>query len=211
MKHVRAVVLALTAVVGVAASAQQPTPTAPAPAPSPAEEHVVAPSLPDQPNKEGLVRPSGSMPTDAAGYVRSNVGPVDPSAPTPVPAPGGNASTGGPRTGAVPPGQAPPAARGPAIVRAAYLSVIGTVTFYRKGDSLTVLEKSGYRRTVKLAAGASTYPGLAVGDRVVARIPLSNKPTDGKGGPLVADLVERQKAPSARATSTLEKAESPPR
>lgn len=209
MRKPHAVALLLGALFAVAARAQQPTPNPPQPAPSPASEHVVAPSLPDQPNKEGVVRPSGSISTDAAGWVTTNQGPIDPTAPTPVPV-GRTAGPGVSGGGGAP----PPTAQGPKgapIVKAAYLSVIGTVTFYRKGDSMTVLEKNGYRRTVKLAAGASTYLGLAVGDRVVARIPLSSKPTDGKGSPLVADLVERQKPPSARATSTLEKAESPPK
>src|SRR5450759_2943173 len=67
------------------AAAQQATPT-------PVEQHVVAPSLPDQPNKEGVVRPSGSMPTDSEGYVRTNRGAVDPSSTSP--APGGAAAQG---------------------------------------------------------------------------------------------------------------------
>ncbi len=59
------------------ASAQQPAPT-------PIEQRVVAPSLPDQPNKEGVARPGGSMPTDSEGYVRTNRGPVDPTAEKPT-------------------------------------------------------------------------------------------------------------------------------
>ncbi|HEX2798615.1 MAG TPA: hypothetical protein VHQ44_02985, partial [Thermoanaerobaculia bacterium] len=65
------------------AAAQQATPT-------PIEQHVVAPSLPDQPNKEGVVRPSGSMPTDAEGYVRTKQGAIDPTSTT-SPAPAGTA------------------------------------------------------------------------------------------------------------------------
>src|SRR5450631_1559444 len=86
MKLARAAVLTLAAVVGFSANAQQ------TPAPTPAQEHVVAPSLPDQPNKEGVARPSGSMPTDSEGYVRTNRGPVDPSSTSP--APGGAAAQG---------------------------------------------------------------------------------------------------------------------
>ena len=60
------------------AAAQEPTPT-------PVEQHVVAPSLPDQPNKEGVVRPSGSVPTDEYGNIMAAPGVVDPTAAKPTP------------------------------------------------------------------------------------------------------------------------------
>src|SRR5512141_1243639 len=83
----RATILTLVSLAAVAgsAAAQEPTPT-------PVEQHVVAPSLPDQPNKEGVVRPSGSMPTDSEGYVRTNRGAIDPTSTSP--APGGAAAQG---------------------------------------------------------------------------------------------------------------------
>src|ERR1035441_10021129 len=116
--------LAISALVSFAveaagsAAAQQVTPT-------PIEEHVVAPSLPDQPNKEGVVRPSGSMPTDSEGYVRTNQGAIDPTSTSPAP---GGASAQGSATGSGAAGMASvpaptSALRGKATVKAAYLSV----------------------------------------------------------------------------------------
>jgi translation initiation factor IF-1 len=182
------------------AAAQQPTPT-------PVEEHVVAPSLPDQPNKEGVVHPSGSLPTDAAGYVTSKMGgEVNPASTSPAPggaAPqGGVAGSGAAGTASTP---APPApAHGKAKVKAAYLSVRGTVRAYDKGVSITVVEADGKERTARIAAKASVYQGLAVGDRVVVRIPLG-KPADGQ----TTDHVERQRPPQPPPKSKFTQAQSP--
>ena len=55
----------------------------------------------------------------------------------------------------------------------------GTVKAYEKGVSITVVEKTGVERTVKIATKASVYDGLAVGDKVVLKIPLK-RPADGK-------------------------------
>ena len=179
------------------AVAQQATPT-------PVEEHVVAPSLPDQPNKEGVVRPSGSLPTDAEGYVRTNRGAIDPTstsaAPGGAPAQGSATGSGAAGTTSV----AAPAPRGKATVKAAYLSVRGTVRAYEKGVSITVVEADGQERTVKIAAKASVYEGLAAGDRVVVRIPLG-KPADGK----TTDHVERQRPRTPPLKSKFSQAQSP--
>ncbi|MDL2717188.1 MAG: hypothetical protein PT977_05495 [Acidobacteriota bacterium] len=202
MRLARAAVLALAA---VSANAQQ------APAPTPAQEHVVAPSLPDQPNKEGVVRPSGSMPTDSEGYVRTNRGPVDPSAgkPTPAGAPAALPAPAPPAAGsaqmlAVP--NSTPGPRGPAEVKAAYLSLRGTVKAYARGVSITIVEKEGVERTVKLAAKVSVYDGLAAGDKVVLRIPLEN-PADGQS----TDRVSKQRPPKAPPKSKFSAAQSPVR
>src|ERR1035437_3670646 len=181
------------------AAAQQVTPT-------PIEEHVVAPSLPDQPNKEGVVRPSGSMPTVAEGYVRTNRGAVDPTSTSPTPggaaAQGSAIGSGAAGTASVP---APaPAPHGKATVKAAYLSVRGTLKAYEKGVSITVVETDGHERTVKIAAKASVYEGLAAGDKVIVRIPLG-KPADGK----TTDHVERQKPPKPPPKSKFTQAQSP--
>jgi len=180
------------------AGAQQATPT-------PVEEHVVAPSLPDQPNKEGVVRPSGSLPTDAAGYVTSKMGgAVNPASTSP--APGGAAPQAG-ATGAAGTASAPaplPPEHGKAKVKAAYLSVRGTVKAYTKGVSITLVEARGRERTVKIAPKASVYEGLAPGDRVVVRIPLG-KPADG----MTADHVERQRPPKPPPKSKFSQAQSP--
>jgi hypothetical protein len=181
------------------AAAQQPTPT-------PIEEHVVAPSLPDQPNKEGVVRPSGSMPTDSEGYVRTNRGAVDPTSTSP--APGGAAAKGSPSgSGAAGAASVPapaPAPPGKATVKASYLSVRGTVKAYEKDVSITIVETDGHERTVKIAAKAPVYEGLAAGDKVIVRIPLG-KPADGK----TTDHVERQRPPKPPPKSKFSQAQSP--
>lgn len=187
------------------AAAQQPTPVAQQPTPTPIEQHVVAPSLPDQPNKEGVVRPSGSMPTDSEGYVRTNRGAIDPTSTSPSPrtaAPGTATGSAAAGTTLVP---APtPVPHGKAIVKAAHLSVRGTVKAYEKGVSITVVEADGQERTAKIAAKASVYEGLAVGDKVIVRIPLG-KPADGK----TTDHVERQKPPKPPPKSKFTRAQSP--
>jgi hypothetical protein len=200
----KAALLALSsfAVVAAGSAAAQQT------APTPIEQRVVAPSLPDQPNKEGVARPGGSMPTDSEGYVRTNRGPVDPAAEKATPgaaapskdAPGAPASGPAPLPAGPTP---PPGPSGPADVRAAYLSVRGTVKAYEEGVSITVVEASGRERTVKLAAKASVYDGLAAGDKVVLRIPLQ-KPADGKS----TDRISRQKPPKAPPKSKFAQAQS---
>ena len=154
MRLTRAAVLALVAVACVPATAQRaPTPAPQGPVPTPAEEHVVAPSLPDQPNKEGVARPSG-----------------------------------------------------PAEVKAAYLSLRGRVKAYSKGVSITIVEKDGVERTVRLAAKVSVYDGLAAGDKVVLRVPLQ-KDADG----MSTDRISRQKPPKAPRKSKFSAAQSPAR
>ncbi len=215
MKLYRAAVLVFAAAAAAAAAvatparAQTPAPTPDRPslAPSPAEEHVVAPSLPDQPNKEGVARPSGSMPTDSEGYVRTNRGAVDPSAPTPSAA--GATPGASPAAGpgiAVPAAQAPSGPTGPAEVKAAYLSLRGTVKRFEKGVSVTIVEKAGVERTVALAKDAFVYGGLAAGDKVVLRIPL-RAPSNG----MSADRVTKARRPKAPRKSKFSAAESPVR
>ena len=57
---------------------------------------------------------------------------------------------------------------------------------------------------MKIAAKASVYEGLAVGDKVIVRIPLG-KPADGK----TTDHVEKQKPPTAPPKSKFTQAQSP--
>ena len=183
------------------AAAQQATPT-------PVEQHVVAPSLPDQPNKEGVVRPSGSMPTDSEGYVRTNRG-VDRPDVHRLTGSRRNRRTRRTATGPVAAERASvpaptPAPHGKAKVKAAHLSVRGTVKAYEKGVSITVVEADGQERTAKIAAKASVYEGLAVGDKVIVRIPLG-KPADGK----TTDHVERQRPPKPPPKSKFTQAQSP--
>lgn len=164
----------------------------------------MAPALPDQPNKEGVVRPSGSMPTDSEGYVRTNRGVIDPTSTSPAPA--GTAVTRTSTAGApAATSSAPaPAPHGKAKVKAAHLAVRGTVKAYEKGVSITVVEPDGRERTAKIAANASVYDGLAVGDKVIVRIPLG-KPADGR----TTDHVERQRPPKPPPKSKFTQAQSP--
>jgi hypothetical protein len=198
MKKLLPAALTFLAVGAVPAAAQ--------PAPTPVEQRVVAPSLPDQPNKEGVARPSGSVPTDSEGNVQTNRGPVDPAKPA-----AGSAVTakGAPDSGpavlpAVP--TPPPGPSGPADVKAAYLTFRGKIKAYEKGVSVTIVEKGGLERTVALAPKASVYDGIAVGDDVALRIPLGN-PANGKS----ADRVSKQELPKAAPKSKFAAAQSPVR
>jgi hypothetical protein len=199
MKFVPVLLLALTAAgaASVASARQQ--------APTPIPERVTVPSLPDQQNKEGVVKPSGSLATDSEGYVRNNPTAVDPKAAPPVPA-GGAASSQAP----VGPGVAgrstapAPGATGKPVVNAAHLSLRGVVKAFEKGASVTIVEASGRERTVPLAAKAEVYDGLKAGDSVVLRIPLG-KPADGKS----ADRIQKQSTGKVPPPSKFSKAQTP--
>lgn len=178
-----------------AASAQQTAPT-------PIPQNVVVPSLPDQPNKEGVVNPSGAMKTDAAGYVRNDASSVDPGASVQTGAASGAAP--GPGIGGPAPSPVPATPRGPAVIEAAHLTIRGVVKAYEKGVSITILDAHAKTRTVPLAARAVVYEGLALGDKVVLDVPLQ-KPGDGKH----ADRVEKQKPAQAPPASKFSQAQSP--
>ncbi len=191
--------LAVLAAAGMAPAQQQQAPT-------PIPQNVVVPSLPDQPNKEGVVRPGGAMQSDSAGWVQTSMGEIDPNAAKATPPAGRTQSpAGGPGPGivAMPP---PPASgpRGKPVVDAAYLTIRGVVKGYAKGVSITVVEANGRKRTVPLAEKAVVYEGVAVGDKVVLRLPLQD-PADGKR----ADRVERQKPAKAPPASKFSQAQSP--
>jgi hypothetical protein len=204
MKLTTAALLTFAAGAAGAVAAQKAPPT---PTPAPVEQHVVAPSLPDEPNKEGKVRPGGGIPTDEYGNILAGPGGVvDPSAAKPTPGAGGT-SKGAPASGAAPLPAVPtppPGPSGPTDVRAAYLTLRGTVKAYEKGVSVSIVEKNGVERTVKLAANASVYDGLAAGDKVVLRIPLK-RPADGKS----TDRVSRQTPAKAPPKSKFTQAQSP--
>ena len=184
--------LAISALISFAVTAagsaagQQATPT-------PIEEHVVAPSLPDQPNKEGVVRPSGSMPTDSEGYVRTNRGAVDPSSTSPAP---GGAAAQGSATGSgaargtakaptfsSPPISASPAA-GSAHAKAGVVSpkpvavshgAASTVTSYQKGKSLTVKTPAGSLVEYRLGKGTILPDDLGPGRQVLVETKIVKK------------------------------------
>ena len=199
MKNIPALLLALAAAgaTGVASAQQQ--------APTPVPQRVTVPSLPDQQNKEGVVKPSGALATDSAGWVQNNPAAVDPKAAPPAPA--GTAAPppapAGPAVGGRSPAPSP-GATGKPVVNAAYSSIRGVVKTFEKGASITIVEASGRERTVPLAAKAEVYEGLNAGDSVVVRIPLQ-KPADGKS----ADRVEKQKAGKTPPPSKFSKAQTP--
>jgi hypothetical protein len=153
------------------AAAQQATPT-------PVEQHVVAPSLPDQPNKEGVVRPSGSMPTDAEGYVRTNRSAIDPSSASPSSAPAPpEASTSSPRI-------VGPAAAGRAHAQAGVVSgkpvalshgAASMVTSYQKGKFLTVKMPAGAFVKYRLAKDAVLPDDLGAGRKVLVETRVVKK------------------------------------
>jgi hypothetical protein len=129
-----------------------------------------------------------------------------PAAPSAAPAPPGAASPSS-ATVSMPPSSGQkggPPAHGKAVVRAAFVSVSGTVTAYEKGTSITVKDKNGKVRTLKIAAGATVPEDLSVGDKVVVNIPLG-RPADGK----TTERVERAKPKKTPVPSKFKAAESP--
>jgi hypothetical protein len=196
MRNAAALFLALLAAGAALAQQQQ--------APTPIPQSVVVPSLPDEKNKEGTVRPGATQKTDGGGWVQTNMGQIDPNAPKT--AAGAAAPAGAaPGPGIVAPAPSPAdGPRGPAVVTAANVTVRGVVKAYEKGVSITVSEANGKNRTVLLAEKAAVYDGVAVGDKVVVHVPLQ-KPADGKH----ADRVEKQKASKTPLPSKFSQAESP--
>jgi hypothetical protein len=172
------------------------------PAPAPPEQHVVAPSLPDQKNKESTVRPSGAMRTDAAGWVVTGSGQCPGRR---APQASARGAAGIPAPSAQSPVQAPSAVgpSGPAVVEAAHITLRGTLKAYDPGKSITIVEASGRERRVPLAPKASAYEGARAGDKVCLRIPLQ-EPGDGRS----ADRIERQKT-TAPPKSKFSQAQSP--
>lgn len=171
MKIIAAALVTIVSGAAGTAAAQQAVPT-------PVEQHVVAPSLPDQPNKEGVVRPGGSMPTDSEGYVRTKRGAIDPSSASPSSAPAPpEASTSSPRI-------VGPAAAGSAHVKGGVVSgkavlltrgAASTVTLYEKGKSLTVKTPAGTLVRYRLAKDSSVPGDLAAGRTVLVETKVVKK------------------------------------
>ena len=191
-------VILLTAVLAGTASAQQAAPTPP-------PQSVVVPSLPDQKNKETIAQPSGTLKTDAAGWVKN--GPEDAAAKREAAA-GAAAERVSPGRGAPggfpPPSASGPGPSGPAVVEAAHVTLRGVVKAFRKGTSISIVDASGRERTVPLAEHVAVYAGLKAGDRIVLRIPLG-KPADGKS----ADLIEKEEPKKAPPKSKFAAAQVP--
>jgi hypothetical protein len=189
-------VLVLAAVAG-AATAQEV---------KPAPEHMTAPGLPGQANKDIVVRPSGTLKDVGWGIVQQGDAPAVRLGRNP----GLNASLPPADAGAtatyVPPRQTGP--QGPAVVNAAYLTVRGSVARYEKGVAVTVVDaRTGKERRVPLAKGASVYEGIRAGDEVAIRVPF-DEGSDAR----TADRVEAQKALAAPASpSKFSQAQAAPR
>jgi hypothetical protein len=193
-----AAILLVPALFAAPAAAQQAPPT-------PVPQNVVVPSLPGEKNKEGVVKPSGALASDSAGWVKNDPAAIDPNAAPPAPAGGAAAAPSGPgvpRYSALPPPATAPS--GKPVINAAYVSLRGVVKALDKGKSITIVDASGRERTVPLVPNAELYDGLAVGDRVVLRLPL-DKPADGKS----ADHVEKEKPKKDLPKSKFSKAQTP--
>ena len=184
--------MALAAVFALLGSAgfglATPASAAPADPPAATEQHVTVPSLPGQPNKDTVVRPSGSLKTDGNGWVVTK--PAAGGAPTAPPAlsgqlaPARGAPVAAPRPKVGPAPSAPTAATGNSRV-----TIRGVVEAVSPSRSVTIRRaSSGSVVTYALAPGAAVPTGLKPGERVKLRVLALER---GR----VADRVERLKRP----------------
>ncbi len=162
-------------------------------------QHVTAPGLPGQANKDVVVRPSGTLKDTGWGIVYQG------NAPPPrlvrVPAPGqSDAGADVPPVPHMAP-SAPAVPSGPSIVNAAYVVVRGSVVRYEPGVALTLLDARTQReRRVPLAKNAKVYAGIKTGDAVEVHIPF-DEGSDAR----TADRVEPRKAAAAPPASRVGK------
>lgn len=188
MRSLRCRAAVFSLVLGAGAAGAEP-PATPTPNPQSAPQHVTAPSLPGEKNKEGTVRPDGGMPMDSEGYAVTKR--YDPNAPTakgsPAPAPAGKAAPAAGKSAAAAAAEIPvgPAPTGKmAVTGENYVNVRGTLVSVDPGKSVTIrLERTGVENTYTLATGASVAGGLEPGRTVRVRVLAMQK---GK----VADRVE---------------------
>jgi hypothetical protein len=173
----------MSGISGSALRAEDPPPT-----PQAAPQHVTVPSLPGEPNREGVVKPGGGLKTDQYGNLTQSIGPppasTAPTTPGAAARPSGRtASPSGSAT--VPAATAGPAPSGPAVATGANVAHIrGVVKDYAAGKSLTITVRgTGKDVTYTLKAGATVPAGLKAGDPVRIRVLIAEK---GK----VADVVE---------------------
>ncbi|MBK8595441.1 MAG: hypothetical protein IPN83_07605 [Holophagales bacterium] len=176
-------------VLGAAGAAGAEPPPTPAAKPESAPQHVTAPSLPGQQNREGTVRPDGSLPMDSEGYaVTTTYDGTAPSKASPRPAPKGVTVVTGSAAGV--PARGPNVPIGPAptgkgtTTGANYITVSGSVVALEPGKSVTIrLQRTGVENTYKLAPGATVGKGVSTGKLVRVRVLAAEK---GK----VADKVD---------------------
>ena len=156
---------------GASALAQNVPPPTPMPTMAVAPQHVTAPSLPGEPNREGVVRPSGTLKTDDYGNLVQPVG-VPPVA-------GPTASAGkarpkpmAPAAGPVSPDSPGLAPAGPAVATGPNVARIrGVVKAYEAGKSLTMTVRgTGRDVTYMLKAGTTVPSSLKPGDPVRIRV-----------------------------------------
>ncbi len=184
----------LSLLLSAAGQAGAEPPATPAAKPESAPQHVTAPSLPGQPNKQGVVKPDTGMPTDSEGYaITKRYEPGSAPAGTAPQSGSKDASkAGGTTAGAASsaPAKAPNIPIGPAptgkgmATGANYVTVRGTLVALEDGKSVTIkLQKTGTENTYTLAPGATIGNDVAPGKLVRVRV---NAAAKGK----VADKVE---------------------
>ena len=159
------------------ASSQNPPPTAP-PA---AQQHVTVPSLPGERNREGTVRPTGELKTDAYGNLNQPIGPPAAAAPAgSARAPvrnGAGARPNAPAAAPAPVGTAGPAPSAPAVATGQNTARIrGVVTSWEPGTSLTMTVRGTGKDVVYTPKTGATVPeGLKPGDPIRIRVLIAEK------------------------------------
>jgi len=177
----------LAVIVPLASLASGPAASAaPTDPPVASEQHVTVPSLPGQPNKDAVVRPSGTLKTDSAGWVdtKPDAGAPapQPASPKPAPAGGAPAAASMPKVGPAPSGPSTPTGRNTITIR-------GVVESVSPAKSVTIRRtNSGSVVTYTLAPGATVSAGLKPGEKVKLRVLALEQER-------VADRVERLHAP----------------
>ncbi|MFN7986682.1 MAG: hypothetical protein U0529_04360 [Thermoanaerobaculia bacterium] len=194
-------------VFSAASLAGDEVPPTPAATPQSAPQHVTAPSLPGQPNREGTVKPDGGMPMDSEGYAITKR--YDPSATPqaapkpgakPAAAPAGASAPGAPAPGsaAAPAASIPvgPAPTGKAVATGANTATIrGNLVAVEPGKSVTIrIQRTGVDNTYTLKEGAKVAADLKPGQLVRVRVLPAEK---GK----VADRVEAVPPPKPTAAA----------
>lgn len=181
---------ALFVAIALPAVAQQKIPAA--------EQHLTAPSVPGQANKEIVAQPGATLSQASCGRVLQGEQSQRPARTTlrstGAPAPPSDGSAEGYYFPPPSPSDSEPT--GPALVESAYLTLRGTLTSFEKG-LVTIVDRNGRPRTVPLARGARVDGGLKAGDLVTLRVPLEEDPTNK-----AASRVERQKSAAPPAMSS---------
>jgi hypothetical protein len=167
------------------------------------QQHVTVPSVPGQPNRDTVVRPSGTLKTSRSGCVVQGENPGTRelrARPTGITTMNGPAGAGSPGPISV----STPGSLGAPVLDVAYMTLRGRVAVYEKGASITIVDRSGRKRIVPLAKSASVCDGLRIGDLVALRIPLEESATNG-----AADRVEKQQPKKAPPLSKFSQAQTP--